>query len=65
MLAVTGDRERARAWTRTLMTQLAAWRAPHDLAHADLLRAPPTRDGVGVGKWLPHQRVDPTRRASS
>src|SRR3954447_10741399 len=31
VLAVTGDRGRARAWTRTLMNQLAAWRAPHDL----------------------------------
>ena len=31
VLAVTGDRERARAWARGLMAQLAAWRAPHDL----------------------------------
>src|SRR5918999_4369654 len=58
VLAVTGDRERARAWTRTLMNQLAAWRAPHDLR---LLTAfdPDHAQAWGWGEWLPHQRVDP------
>ncbi len=57
VLAVTGDRERSRAWARTLMAQLAAWRAPHDLR---ILTA--CDDGGEAwewGKWLPHQRVDP------
>ena len=59
VLAVTGDRARARAWARTLMNQLAAWRAPHDLR---LLTAfgPEDADEWEWGKWLPHQRVDPT-----
>jgi S-DNA-T family DNA segregation ATPase FtsK/SpoIIIE len=58
VLAVTGDRERTRAWARTLMIQLAAWRAPHDLR---LLTTFNARDGEPWewGKWLPHQRVDP------
>ena len=58
VLAVTGDRPRARAWTRTLMNQLAAWRAPHDLR---LLTAFEREDAEAWewGKWLPHQRVDP------
>ena len=58
VLAVTGDRERARAWTRTLMAQLAAWRAPHDVR---LLTAfdPADADAWEWGKWLPHQRLDP------
>src|SRR4051794_29844473 len=59
VLAVTGDRDRSRAWARTLMTQLAAWRAPHDL------RILTAYDGDESepwewGKWLPHQRVDPS-----
>ncbi len=58
VLAVTGDRERARSWARTLMNQLAAWRAPHDV---QLLTAfePETADAWEWGKWLPHQRIDP------
>src|SRR3954469_19418541 len=58
VLAVTGDRDRARAWARTLMIQLAAWRAPHDLR---ILTAFDERDREAWewGKWLPHQRVDP------
>ena len=58
VLAVTGDRTRARAWTRTLMDQLAAWRAPHDVR---LLTAFEREDAEAWewGKWLPHQRVDP------
>ena len=58
VLAVTGDRARARAWSRTLMNQLAAWRAPHDLR---LLTdfAPEDAGEWEWGKWLPHQRVDP------
>lgn len=58
VLAVTGDRGRARSWARTLMNQLAAWRAPHDLR---LLTAfePEDADAWEWGKWLPHQRVDP------
>ena len=58
VLAVTGDRERARSWARTLMNQLAAWRAPHDLR---LLTAfePDDAEAWEWGKWLPHQRVDP------
>jgi S-DNA-T family DNA segregation ATPase FtsK/SpoIIIE len=31
VLAITGDRERSRAWARFLVAQLAAFRAPHDL----------------------------------
>ncbi len=58
VLSVTGDRERARAWARTLMIQLAAWRAPHDVR---ILTAFEPRNGEPWewGKWLPHQRVDP------
>jgi S-DNA-T family DNA segregation ATPase FtsK/SpoIIIE len=58
VLAVTGDRARARSWARTLMNQLAAWRAPHDLR---VLTAFPPEDAEHWewGKWLPHQRVDP------
>ena len=58
VLAVTGDRDHARSWARTLMNQLAAWRAPHDLR---LLTAfePEDAEAWEWGKWLPHQRVDP------
>ena len=58
VLAVTGSREHARSWARTLMNQLAAWRAPHDLR---LLTAfePDEAEAWEWGKWLPHQRVDP------
>ena len=58
VLAVTGDRERARAWTRTLMNQLAAWRSPHDLRV--LTAFDPEQAGDWEwGMWLPHQRLDP------
>jgi S-DNA-T family DNA segregation ATPase FtsK/SpoIIIE len=58
VLAVTGDRERARGWVRALMAQLAAWRAPHDLR---LLTAfePADAPQWDWGKWLPHQQADP------
>ena len=58
ILAVTGAREHARSWARTLMNQLAAWRAPHDVR---LLTAfePEDAESWEWGKWLPHQRVDP------
>jgi S-DNA-T family DNA segregation ATPase FtsK/SpoIIIE len=59
VLAVTGDRERARAWARTLMSQLAAWRAPHDLRILTAFE-PRDADRWEWGKWLPHQRADPT-----
>ena len=57
VLAVTGHRDHARSWARTLMNQLAAWRAPHDLR---LLTAfePEDADAWEWGKWLPHQRMD-------
>jgi S-DNA-T family DNA segregation ATPase FtsK/SpoIIIE len=58
VLAVTGDRERARAWARTLMLQLAAWRAPHDLRILTAFE-PQDAEPWEWGKWLPHQRVDP------
>jgi len=58
VLAVTGDRERSRAWARTLMNQLAAWRAPHDLRILTAF-APEHAEAWEWGKWLPHQRVDP------
>ena len=58
VLAVTGERDHARSWARTLMNQLAAWRAPHDVR---LLTAfePEDAEAWEWGKWLPHQRVDP------
>ena len=49
MLAVTGDRSRARAWARTLMLQLAAWRAPHDLRVLTAFDGAEQR-AVGVGQ---------------
>ncbi len=58
VLAVTGDRDRARAWARTLMLQLAAWRAPHDLRVLTAFDAADAEPWEW-GKWLPHQRVDP------
>ena len=58
VLAVTGDRERSRAWTRTLMNQLAAWRAPHDLRVLTSFEGSDA-EAWEWGKWLPHQRVDP------
>ncbi|HEX5782034.1 MAG TPA: type VII secretion protein EccCa, partial [Solirubrobacteraceae bacterium] len=58
VLAVTGDRERARSWARTLMNQLAAWRAPHDLRLLTVFE-PEQAEQWEWAKWLPHQRVDP------
>ena len=57
VLAVTGDRPRARAWARGLMTQLAAFRAPHDLR---LVTGFDPADAAEWewAKWLPHQRAD-------
>src|SRR4051794_31016539 len=57
VLAVTGDRARSRAWTRSLMVQLAAWRAPHDLRLVTAF-APEAVGEWEWGKWLPHQRAD-------
>ena len=45
VLAVTGDRDRSRAWARGLMIQLAAWRAPHDL------RVVTAFDARDAGDW--------------
>jgi S-DNA-T family DNA segregation ATPase FtsK/SpoIIIE len=56
VLAVTGARERSRAWARGLMVQLAASRAPHDLRIVTCFEDPAQWEW---GKWLPHQRVDP------
>ena len=47
-----------RSWARTLMNQLAAWRAPHDLRVLTAFE-PEEADAWEWGKWLPHQRVDP------
>jgi S-DNA-T family DNA segregation ATPase FtsK/SpoIIIE len=58
VLSVTGDRERSRAWARGLMTQLAAWRAPHDLRIVTAF-APEDLGAWEWGKWLPHQQADP------
>ena len=58
VLAVTGDRGHARSWARTLMNQLAAWRAPHDVRLLTVFD-PEHADDWEWGKWLPHQRVDP------
>ncbi|MBE2319678.1 type VII secretion protein EccCa [Solirubrobacter sp. CPCC 204708] len=58
VLAVTGERTRARAWARGLMVQLAAARAPHDLRLITYFEAEHATDWEW-GKWLPHQRVDP------
>jgi ESX secretion system protein EccC len=58
VLAVTGERGRARAWTRALMTQLAASRAPHDLRLLTAF-APADAEAWEWGKWLPHQQADP------
>jgi S-DNA-T family DNA segregation ATPase FtsK/SpoIIIE len=63
VLAVTGDRQRSRAWARGLMTQLAAWRAPHDLRMVTAFE-PEDSDEWEWGKWLPHQQADPGAPAS-
>jgi S-DNA-T family DNA segregation ATPase FtsK/SpoIIIE len=57
VLAVTGDRERARAWARSLMVQLAAFRAPHDV-HLVTAFEPASTASWEWAKWLPHQRVE-------
>jgi len=57
ILTVTGDRERARAWTRALLLQLAAFRAPRDLRMVAAF--PPEAAGDWTwAKWLPHARVE-------
>ena len=63
VLAVTGDRGRSRAWARSLMTQLAAWRAPHDLRMITCF-APEAAADWEWGKWLPHQHDDPNAPGS-
>src|SRR4051812_8596799 len=57
VLAVTGERERSRAWARSLMVQLAAFRAPHDL-HLVTAFEPEATTSWEWAKWLPHQRVE-------
>ncbi len=42
------------------MTQLAAWRAPHDLRLVTAFD-PEHADAWEWGKWLPHQQADPGR----
>lgn len=57
VLAVTGDRGRARAWTRALALQLAGFRSPHDLR----LMAAHGADAAAEwswAKWLPHARIE-------
>src|SRR6476661_6872050 len=57
VLAVTGSAERARAWARALMVQLAAFRSPHDIV---LTATFPTdaADDWTWAKWLPHAWVE-------
>src|SRR3954452_16792472 len=57
VLAVTGDRARTRAWARSLMTQLAAFRAPHDL-HLVTAFEHDASPAWEWAKWLPHARVE-------
>lgn len=57
ILAVTGDRSRARPWTRALLSQLAVFRAPHDLRALTCFDAEDAAEWEW-GKWLPHQRGD-------
>jgi S-DNA-T family DNA segregation ATPase FtsK/SpoIIIE len=64
VLAVTGERSRSRAWARGLMTQLAAWRAPHDLRLVTHF-GPEHAAEWEWGKWLPHQQADPGAPASA
>ena len=58
VVAVTGDRTRARAWARGLMVQLAVGRAPHDLRLITGFE-PADEAAWEWGKWLPHQQRDP------
>jgi len=57
VLAVTGHPDSGRAWARSLMVQLAAFRAPH---HLRLVTSfdPEDADQWQWGKWLPHQRLE-------
>jgi len=57
IVAVTGSRERARAWTRILLSQLATFRAPQDLRLLTCFDPADASDWEW-GKWLPHQRAD-------
>lgn len=51
-LAVTGDRERAQAWTRALLSQLAAFRAPPDLRVLTCFDAEAPSSGSGASGCL-------------
>ncbi len=57
ILAVTGARNRARAWSRILLAQLGTFRAPQDLR---VLTCYDPADAAEWewGKWLPHQHAD-------
>ena len=57
VLAVTGHPDSGRAWVRSLMAQLAAFRAPH---HLRLVTSfdPEDSEQWQWGKWLPHQRSE-------
>lgn len=57
ILAVTGDRTRARRWTRALLAQFAVFRAPGDLRVVTCFE-PADASEWEWGKWLPHQRGD-------
>jgi len=57
ILSVAGDRPSARAWARALITQLAAFRAPHDLRIVTAFDPADASDWE-FGKWLPHQRLE-------
>lgn len=61
ILAVTGDRPRARAWSRSLIAQLAAFRSPHDVRILASL-PPDAREEWAWCKWLPHARVETRTR---
>ncbi|MDP8943605.1 MAG: hypothetical protein M3N16_05745, partial [Actinomycetota bacterium] len=60
VLSVTGDRTRARAWTRGLMAQLAAFRSPHDLRLVTSFDPADAAEWEWA-KWLPHQRAERRR----
>jgi len=57
VLAVTGHPDTGRAWARSLLAQLAAFRAPH---HLRLVTSfdPEHAEQWQWGKWLPHQRLE-------
>ena len=57
VLAVTGHPDSGRAWVRSLMAQLAAFRAPHHLRLVTSFDAEDSEQWQW-GKWLPHQRSE-------